>query len=51
VIGVALHAHDLAAFDMGDERAHVGTIVRTDNSNGLRHTRLPKNRKRSVTEA
>ena len=42
VIGVALHAHDLAVLDMGDERAHVGTIVRTDDSNGLHHTVSPK---------
>ena len=42
VIGVALDAHDLAVLDMGDERAHVGAIVRTDNSNGLHHTVSPK---------
>ena len=42
VIGVTLHAHDLAVLDMGDERAHVGTIVRTDNSNGLHHAVSPK---------
>ena len=42
MVGVALHAHDLAVLDMGDERAHVGTVVRTDDSNGLHHTVSPK---------
>ena len=32
MVGVTLDAHDLAVVDMGDERAHVGTIVRTDDS-------------------
>ena len=36
LIRVALDAHDLAVLDMGHERAHVGTIVRTDNANGNR---------------
>ena len=52
MVWIALHAHDLAVLDMGDERAHVGTIVRTDDSNGrLHHTVSPKSRKRSVAEA
>ena len=42
MVGVALHAHDLAVLDMGDERAHVGAIVRTNDSNGLHHTVSPK---------
>ena len=33
MVGVALDAHDLAVLDMGDERAHVGAIVRTNDSN------------------
>jgi hypothetical protein len=43
MVRIALHAHDLAVLDMGDERAHVGTIVRTDDSNfALHHTVSPK---------
>jgi hypothetical protein len=43
MVRIALHAHDPAVLDMGNERAHVGTIVRTDHSNGrLHHTVSPK---------
>jgi hypothetical protein len=38
MVGIALHAHDLAVLDLGDQRAHVGAIVRTDDANGLHHT-------------
>ena len=52
MIGVALDAHDLAVLDMGDERAHVGAIVRTNDSNRLHHTVSPKGiTARSVAEA
>ena len=37
LVGVTLDAHDLAVVDMCDERAHVGTIVGTDNSNGFHY--------------
>src|SRR5205823_916060 len=33
MVGVALDAHHLAVLDMGDQRAHVGAIVRTDDAN------------------
>ena len=48
MVGVALHAHHLAIFDMGDERAHVGAIVRTDDSNGLDHTASSQGSRRGV---
>ena len=37
MVGVALDAHHLAVLDARDERAHVGAIVRTDDSNGRLH--------------
>jgi hypothetical protein len=42
MVGVALHAHDLAVVDMRDERAHVGAIVRTNDSYGFHLTVSPK---------
>src|ERR1700743_122822 len=51
MIGVTLDAHDLAVLDMRDERAHVGAIVRTNDSYGFHRTVSPKSENgRTLTE-
>ena len=39
LVGIALDAHDAAVLDLGQQRAHVGAIMRADDANRF-HTRL-----------